>query len=446
VGRSAVPPLSQPITETTIFRVLLAGFLLVMLLLVAVGVVSVLYIRSIQKGVAELVEEEQVTASLIDDIQRGQAALNAVFFKLSRDPEYIDREKILSELAVSDKRLAEIGDWLADTPEEPSWKELHKAAAAFSAEARRLLSLERPTTLLSRDLLRRHEDLLALVSKMAATSRQNATEARLQIDARSGQLLGHSVILLGALLLLAAACAGLTVRLTIGLLRRMESQSSELSRVSWHMLENQETAARRFSHELHDELGQSLTAAKANLLSLKATAGNGSRFDDCVRLLDGAIQNVRELSHLLHPTILDDFGLDAALRWLAEGFTTRTGIAVDYRSEFTGRAPDETEIHLFRICQEALTNVARHSGASRVEIRLRAEGERLQLRIHDNGHGLTAGDRAESLGMGLIGMRARARSAGGEFTIRSAGDGVTLEAVVPTRGVRHEEDPYPAGR
>jgi signal transduction histidine kinase len=426
--------------------VLLAGFFLVMLLLVAVGVVSVLCIRSIQKGVAELVEEEQVTASLIDDIQRGQAALNAVFFKLSRDPEYIDREKVLSELAASDKRLAEIGDWLADTPEEPLWKELHKAAAEFSAEARRLLSLGRPTTLLSRDLFRRHEDLLALVSKMAATSRQNAAEARRQIDARSGQLLGHSVILLGALLLLAAACAVLTVRLTIGLLRRMESQSSELSRVSWHMLENQETAARRFSHELHDELGQSLTAAKANLLSLKATAGDGARFDDCVRLLDGAIQNVRELSHLLHPTILDDFGLDAALRWLAEGFTTRTGIVADYRSEFTGRAPDETEIHLFRICQEALTNVARHSGASRVEIHLRAEGERLQLRIHDNGHGLTVGDRAESLGMGLIGMRARARSAGGEFTIRSAGDGVTLEAVVPARGVRHEEDPHPVGR
>jgi len=447
VGRPAVPLLSQPITETTIFRVLLAGFLLVMLLLVGVGVVSVLYIRSIQKGAAELVEEEQVTASLIDDIQRGQAALNAVFFKLSRDPEYIDREKILSELAASDKRLVEIGDWLADTPEEPLWKELHEAATEFSAEARRLLSLERPTTLLSRDLFRRHEDLLALVSRLAAASRQNAAGARRQIDARSGQLLRHSVILLGALLLLAAACAVLTVRLTIGLLRRMESQSSELSRVSWHMLENQETAARRFSHELHDELGQSLTAAKANLLSLKATAADdGERFDDSVRLLDGAIQNVRELSHLLHPTILDDFGLDAALRWLAEGFTTRTGVAVDYRSEFTGRAPDETEIHLFRICQEALTNVARHSGASRVEIRLRAEGERLQLRIHDNGHGLAAGERAESLGMGLIGMRARARSAGGEFTIRSAHHGVTLEAAVPARGVRHEEDSHPVGR
>ncbi len=438
--------MSQPITETTIFRVLLAGFVLVTLLLVAAGAVSVFYIRSIKLNVAELVEEEQVTAGLIDDIQRSQAALNAVFYKLSRDPEYVDRDKVLSELNASDKRLAEIGEWLADTPEEPLWKELHKAAVAFSAEARRLLALERPTTLLSRDLFRRHEDVLGIASKLAAASRQNAAGARQQIDGRSGQLLQHSVILLGALLLLALVCALLTFRLTIGLLRRMETQSGELSRVSWHMLESQETAARRFSHELHDELGQSLTALKANLLSMKsAPAGDGHRLADCVRLLDGAIQNVRELSHLLHPTILDDFGLDAALRWLAEGFTTRTGIEVSYQSDFTGRLPDETETHLFRICQEALTNVARHSGASRVEIRLHSEGDQIKLRVWDNGHGLGV-ETSPSQGMGLVGMRARARSAGGEFTIRSTNGGLTLEAMVPARGVRHEEDPHPAGR
>ncbi len=438
---------THQITETTIFRVLIAGFMLVTLLLLAAGFVSVQNIRSIKQNVGELVEEEQVTAGLVDDIQRGQAALNAVFYKLSRDPEYVDREKIFSELDTSDKRLIEIGDWLKDTPEEPLWKELHRAAAAFSAEARRLLALENPTTLLSRDLFRRHEEMLAIAGRLVAASRQNAAAARQEIDGRSGELMRHSVILLGALLLLALACAVLTVRLTIRLLRRMEWQTSELSRVSWHLLESQETAARRFSHELHDELGQSLTALKANLLSVKAErAGDGRGLDDCVRLLDGAIQNVRELSHLLHPTILDDFGLDAALRWLAEGFTTRTRIEVDYRSEFTGRLPDETETHLFRICQEALTNIARHSGATEVEIRLRPEDEHIKLSIHDNGRGLAGGGDAGRLGMGLIGMRARARSAGGELAIRSAeGAGLTIEARVPARGTRDEEDPHPAG-
>ncbi len=379
----------QQITQTTIFRVLIAGFMLVILLLLVAGFITVHKIQSIKQNVADLVEEGLVATRLIDDIQREQAALSAVFYKLSRDPEYVDREKILSELDDTDKRIEQIGDSVTGTPEEALWDELQKATAAFSAEARRMLSLENPTTLLSRDLFRRHEESLRIVAKLATVSYDNASAARQQIDRRFGELIRQSAILLGACLLLALLCAILTVRLTIGLLRKMEWQTSELSRVSWHLLESQETTARRFSHELHDELGQSLTAAKANLLALQAQPGRTSqRLEDCVRLVNKAIQNVRELSQLLHPTILDDFGLDAALRWLSEGFTTRTGIEVEYKSSFTARLPDETETHLFRICQEALTNIARHSGASRVRIELRSEGEKINLSVGDNGRGL----------------------------------------------------------
>jgi len=433
----------QQITQTTIFRVLIAGFMLVILLLLVAGFITVHKIQSIKRNVADLVEEGLVATRLIDDIQREQAALSAVFYKLSRDPEYVDREKILSELDDTDKRIEQIGDSVTGTPEEALWDELQKATAAFSAEARRMLSLENPTTLLSRDLFRRHEESLRIVAKLAAVSYDNASAARQQIDRRFGELIRQSAILLGACLLLALLCAILTVRLTIGLLRKMEWQTSELSRVSWHLLESQETTARRFSHELHDELGQSLTAAKANLLALQAQPGQTSqRLEDCIRLVNKAIQNVRELSQLLHPTILDDFGLDAALRWLSEGFTTRTGIEVEYKSSFTARLPDETETHLFRICQEALTNIARHSGASRVHIELRSHGERINLSVGDNGHGLGPGGRAEQQGLGLIGMRARARSAGGELAIRSAdGAGLVIDVTVPVRGVRHEEDP-----
>lgn len=438
----------QQITQTTIFRVLIAGFMLVILLLLVAGFITVHKIQSIKQNVADLVEEGLVATRLIDDIQREQAALSAVFYKLSRDPEYVDREKILSELDDTDKRIEQIGDSVTGTPEEALWDELQKATAAFSAEARRMLSLENPTTLLSRDLFRRHEESLRIVAKLATVSYDNASAARQQIDRRFGELIRQSAILLGACLLLALLCAILTVRLTIGLLRKMEWQTSELSRVSWHLLESQETTARRFSHELHDELGQSLTAAKANLLALQAQPGRTSqRLEDCVRLVNKAIQNVRELSQLLHPTILDDFGLDAALRWLSEGFTTRTGIEVEYKSSFTARLPDETETHLFRICQEALTNIARHSGASRVHIELRSEGERINLSVGDNGRGLGPGGRAEQQGLGLIGMRARVRSAGGELAIRSAdGAGLVIDVTVPVRGVRHEEDPDLVGR
>jgi signal transduction histidine kinase len=164
--------------------------------------------------------------------------------------------------------------------------------------------------------------------------------------------------------------------------------------------------------------------------------------------VDGAIRNVRELSQLLRPTILDDFGLDASLRWLAEKFTERTAIDVDYQSDFSGRLPDETETHLFRIAQEALTNVARHSKAQRVEVRLHANHSQLRLTIADNGVGLAQPGDATERGMGMIGMRARARSAGGEVAVRSLPDrGVSVEVQVPM-GISEnaKEDTHPVSR
>ena len=187
--------------------------------------------------------------------------------------------------------------------------------------------------------------------------------------------------------------------------------------------------ARRFSHELHDELGGSLTAIKSNLAALAAGGRDRERLDDCMKLVDDSMTNVRELSQLLHPTILDDFGLDAGIAWLVERSRERTGIDVEYHSDFSGRLTDETETHLFRIVQEALTNIARHSGATRVSIQLERTGTRLHLKIADNGTGLKPDRRS---GMGLTGIQARARSAGGELTIRSSpGQGVTIEVWAP---------------
>jgi signal transduction histidine kinase len=195
------------------------------------------------------------------------------------------------------------------------------------------------------------------------------------------------------------------------------------------MLGNQETVARRFSHELHDELGQSLTAIKANLLALESNNHpDPARLEDCKHLVDEAVQNVREMSQLLRPTILDDFGLDAGIRWQTERFAQRTGIEVNYRSTFEDRLPDEAETHLFRIVQEALTNVARHSGATRVGIELQREGDRLHLRMQDNGRGFKNGNPPG--GLGLVGMHARASSIGGELSIQSR-DGVVIELWAP---------------
>jgi signal transduction histidine kinase len=423
---------SDPVTSRKILHVLVAGFSAVIVLLMAAGFIGLKSAQLIQENSAEIVHNGLVTTRLIDELQREQDTLNAAFYKLSRGPKLSERERLLAQLDDADQAVERIVSEAAGTPQAELWGQLSTAVQGFSSEARRLLVRKNVPTYTSRDLLRRNEEVTALVAKMIESNYTRTVAAQSRMDQRSGRLVTESLGLLGGCVLLALVCAIFTVRITTQLFRRMEQQSSDLARVTWHMLESQETAARRFSHELHDELGQSLTAIKANVTALDpATPPDPARLEDCRRLIDEAIQNVRELSHLLRPTILDDFGLDAGIRWLSERFGQRTGIDVDYQSSFHGRLADQTETHLFRIVQEALTNVARHSGATRVTIELERKGSRVHLTVKDNGHGFSGnGTSSSKPGLGLVGMRARAESVGGELQIESK-DGVAVDLWAP---------------
>ncbi len=428
---------SDPVTYRKILRVLVIGFSAVIVLLMAAGSIGLKSAQLIQENSADIVHNSLVTTQLIDELQREQDTLNAAFNKLSRGPELSERERLLSQLDDADRAVERIVSEAAGTAQAELWRQLSAAVQSFSSEARRLLVRKNVPTYTSRDLLRHHEEVTAIVARMIANNSSRTLAGQTRIDQRSAQLVKESLGLLGGCLLLALLSAIFTVRITTQLFRRMEQQSSDLARVTWHMLESQETAARRFSHELHDELGQSLTAIKANVTALDpATPPDPARLDDCRSLIDEAIQNVRELSHLLRPTILDDFGLDAGIRWLAERFGQRTGIDVEYKSAFDRRLPDETETHLFRIVQEALTNIARHSGATQVIIELAPVGNRVHLIVKDNGHGFTSNGSANgSAGLGLVGMRARAQSVGGELEINS-NDGVTVDLWAPLEGAK----------
>ena len=419
----------DPVTYKKLQRVLVLGFSAVIVLLVAAAFVGVNSAQLIKESTAELVRSELVTTRLIEELQREQDTLNTTFYRLSRGPELVDRARSLAQLDAADQAVGRIVQEAAGTPQANLWRQLDTATREFSSEARRLLALHNVPNYSSRDLLRRNEEVTGLVAKLISSNYNRAIAAQSRIDQRSSRLVNESVLLLGGCLLLALLCAIFTVRITAVLFRKMGSQASDLTRVTWHMLENQETVARRFSHELHDELGQSLTAIKANLLALESNNHpDPSRLEDCKHLVDEAVQNVREMSQLLRPTILDDFGLDAGIRWQTERFAQRTGIVVNYRSTFEDRLPDEAETHLFRIVQEALTNVARHSGATRVDIELQREGDRIHLRMQDNGRGFKNGNPPG--GLGLVGMHARASSIGGELSIQSR-DGVAIELWAP---------------
>jgi signal transduction histidine kinase len=171
---------------------------------------------------------------------------------------------------------------------------------------------------------------------------------------------------------------------------------------------------------------------KANLSALR-DCSDEARVDDCMALVDRAINDVREMSQLLRPTVLDDFGLDPALRTLTESFSQRTGIKTQFESNVEGRRfRDIVETNLYRIVQEALTNVARHSKATAVTLALLTRKEQLQLTVHDNGEGLVIGKKRAGSGLGLAGMETRARGLGGTLRMESAeGKGLTIEVTCP---------------
>ena len=411
---------------------MIAGFVLVLLLLGMAGLVAVRGTRSIEVNTASVVGEQLLVARLLNEVQAEQDTQTAVLHQLMHKRDSLDRQELLKRLEATDLALDRAAASSASSPEASRWVELRSKAKSFSADARKLLSIngELPNLPLDR-LFANHDEVVDLVHELLTLSGSRVSAAETSIEAESKDLAKQSSWLLGASFGLALICASITILYIRWSIRQMQWQASELNKVSWHMLQSQEVAARRFSHELHDELGQSLAAVKANLLALDNKQLE-DRKQDCLSLVDEAIANVRELSQLLRPVILDDFGLEAGLRWLTEKFAQRTGLELQFDSTLPGRLPDETETHLFRIAQEALTNIARHSGANRVSVSLKAENEKVWLRIEDNGRGLDTAA-SKTLSVGLTGMRARAAQAGGELTVNSLpSGGVRIEAWVPT--------------
>jgi signal transduction histidine kinase len=160
--------------------------------------------------------------------------------------------------------------------------------------------------------------------------------------------------------------------------------------------------------------------------------------DDLDALADEALQEVRTTSYLLHPPLLDEAGIASAARWFVEGFARRSGIHVDCDiSEKMGRPSKDCELVLFRVLQESLTNVHRHSGASAAIVRLTCDTDQLQLEVCDNGKGipeerLRRFNTSVGTGVGITGMRERVRELGGRLEIRSVKTGTTISVALPT--------------
>jgi PAS domain S-box-containing protein len=209
--------------------------------------------------------------------------------------------------------------------------------------------------------------------------------------------------------------------------------------LSGRILSLQDEERRRIARGLHDSLGQYLTAIKMSLDLLSTTEGRQAAVAlECSEIVDKCLTETRTISHLLHPPLLDEAGLRSALQWYVDGFAQRSDIQVklDLPTEL-GRLDTDIETALFRVVQEALTNVHRHSSASEVDIRLLVEAKHIQLDVSDNGKGIPK-DRLQRVlesgtgtGVGLAGMRERVRDLGGSMEIKSDDAGTTIVISIP---------------
>ena len=222
--------------------------------------------------------------------------------------------------------------------------------------------------------------------------------------------------------------------------QQLEALNRELRRLSGHLMTTQDEERRRFARELHDGIGQELAAAKIMLDTMQrhtAINGNGKLAGEASQAIDRAIRQVRSVSHLLHPPLLDEGGLVSALRWLLEGVRDRTGIqtTLDLQPTEFPRLTPQLERAAFRIVQEALTNVFRHSGARNASVTVTQQDAKLLVQVLDDGKGVS--DRIlqlqpGSIGVGIGGMRERARELGGELRMLNANPGTIVEVVIPS--------------
>lgn len=411
-----------------ILPVLIAGFSLLILTLGASVYIEISAVRTTEFGAATLVERQRSTLRLIDAIQREEDSLSAVFYELAATTDLGNRPDLLKKLETVEQAIRRTMDAGLLSGDPALWAGVRQGVERFIASGRAVLQSRKAPPV---EFFRSHEELIASLSALAANSFD--VTARAQELERQGtrERVRYSVILLSIALAIAIAGAVLTARIVSQMFRRQQWHALELSRLSSRTMADQESTARRFSRELHDEFGQALSAIEANLVTMhNARQYHPVRMEDCLALIKNAIENIRDLSQLLRPSILDDFGLDAGLSWLADVSAQRTGIEVKYTSSLAGRLGDETETHLYRIAQEALTNVARHANATAVRINLTSTGDHATLTIADNGKGMQKNSQRQ--GLGLVGMRARARAMGGTLSAESiTGQGMTITVSLP---------------
>jgi signal transduction histidine kinase len=219
--------------------------------------------------------------------------------------------------------------------------------------------------------------------------------------------------------------------------RQLHDVNRELRQLSSRVVAIRDEERRRLGRELHDSQGQYLAAIKMNLELVETTDSSlapvqKSALNEAISLLERSMKEIRLISHLLHPPLLDEIGLQAVVPWYVNSFSERSGIQVDLEMPTeVKKLPDSVELTVFRVLQESLTNVHRHSGSKNAKVRLMPENTHITLEVADQGQGMDPENSQHVTGVGITGMRERVSELGGDFEISSGAGGTLVRVVLP---------------
>ena len=371
----------------------------------------------------------------IEDRKRAEVALRSTEREQRHIAEQLERARAR---LVEAQEVAKIGSWEAELPSlNVTWSE--QTHRIFETDPSRF----HPTRPEFREFI--HPDDRAKVDAAFAASldklspstveyRIVMSDARVKILEERWQAFHDEE---GGAVRIAGTCLDITERVLA---------EAELRRLSGQLLRLQDEERRRIARDLHDSTGQNLVALATTLSQLHASIPSSSRklrrlASQSHSLADQCIQEVRTLSYLLHPPMLDEAGLEDAVRHYVNGFSERTGIEVKLRvSPRFGRMPPDVEVALFRVVQESLTNIQRHSQSLHATIQLDRGASEINLQISDTGRGAARRDPSGTsgspfrLGVGIPSMQERVKLIGGKLDIESSDSGTTMRVTIPVHG------------
>lgn len=426
--------------------VLLAGFGSMMLLASLLGFSQIRRSAALQRELIEAQERYAHTERLVSDLRADlyRISLDIRDFLLDRDVS--DSAEVRQEILESRQRilrsLDELEKALGPAADPRSLALLRERLEGFFAllspplEWKPEVKLALGGSYVRRVLLGRRAEISEIAGQLQTLNYENLKRAQERLLGAQQEFRGRLNRLTYSILLLSAVVAATSIWWISRLEQRARAAERELRELSQKLVQAQEAERKRLSLELHDQVGQMLTAIRMEIANLGRIGPNDpERFREHVRqakqVAEGAMKTVRDLAMGLRPSMLDDLGLGPAVEWLCREFSRTSGVPADVEIQGSlWRLTEAQKTGLFRVVQESLTNVMRHARARHVSVKLREAPERLVLVVEDDGRGMKSGKMRR--GLGLLGMEERIRELGGVFMVESTpGAGTKIRAEIP---------------